>query len=135
MESGAYRCPAHTQGHVTASRRILLIQVEGPVRDALARVLAAEGHEVRVASGSEEALDRLGELGPDVILYDAEALGSVASQAIAGFRKQAGDRRLIALTGGPGGASRESGQGIDGADLAFPRPTNLDELRRILREA
>ncbi|MEE8550943.1 MAG: hypothetical protein V3T08_06770 [Gemmatimonadota bacterium] len=129
---------------MTASKRILLIQVEGPVRDALARLMAAEGHEVRVASGAEEALDRLGELRPDVVLYDAESFGSEASQAIARFREQAGRHCLIALTGGPssasgggggGGAGGGGGPGIDRADFAFPRPTNLDELRRVLREA
>ncbi len=115
--------------------------------------MAAEGHEVRVASGAEEALDRLGELRPDVVLYDAESFGSEASQAIARFREQAGRHRLIALTGGPspasgggggggggrggaGGAGGAEGRpGIHRADFAFPRPTNLDELRRVLREA
>ncbi len=103
--------------------------------------MAAEGHEVRVASGAEEALDRLGELRPDVVLYDAESFGSEASQAIARFREQAGRHCLIALTGGPssasggGGGGGGGGPGIDRADFAFPRPTNLDELRRVLREA
>ncbi len=50
-----------------ATRRVLLIHKEGPLRDALARVLAREGHDVRVADLSE-ARDRLADLGSGAVV-------------------------------------------------------------------
>ncbi len=50
-----------------ATRRVLLIHKKGPLRDALARVLAREGHDVRVADLSE-ARDRLADLGSGAVV-------------------------------------------------------------------
>lgn len=51
-----------------AHRRILLVDVEGPHRDALARALTREGHEVWVADSVEER-ERLNEFAPDTVVY------------------------------------------------------------------
>jgi DNA-binding NtrC family response regulator len=50
-----------------AARRILLIDGAGPHRDALARALTCEGHEVRVAD-SAEGRDRLNDFVPDTVV-------------------------------------------------------------------
>ncbi len=52
----------------TAARRILLIDGEGPHRDALARALTCEGHQVRVADSAAER-DRLNDFAPDFVVY------------------------------------------------------------------
>jgi hypothetical protein len=51
-----------------APRRILLIDGKGPHRDALARALTCEGHEVRVAD-SADARDRVNDFAPDTVVY------------------------------------------------------------------
>ncbi len=51
-----------------ALRRILLIDVEGPHRDALARALSSEGHEIRAAEPAKLD-DRLKECAPDTVVY------------------------------------------------------------------
>ncbi len=71
-----------------APRRILLIDVQGPFRDALARVLASEGHEVRVADAADEA-DRVNEFAPETVVY-REGLSRIAGQG--------SQARWIALT-------------------------------------
>ncbi len=50
-----------------AARRVLLIHKTGPLRDALARVLAREGHDVRVVDVGQ-AQERLAELGPGAVV-------------------------------------------------------------------
>ncbi len=50
-----------------ARRRVLLVHNEGPLRDALARALAREGHQVDVAVPAE-ARERLAESAAETIL-------------------------------------------------------------------
>lgn len=51
--------------------RILVVEDDGGVRDAMAAILRDEGHEVWLAASGRAALDRLGaDPLPDVILLD-----------------------------------------------------------------
>ncbi len=54
-------------------RRILLVETDGPVRDALARALSLEGHEVWVTA-VEGFRQRLRELDPDTVVGRRELL-------------------------------------------------------------
>jgi DNA-binding NtrC family response regulator len=51
-----------------AARRMLLIDGAGSHRDALARALTCEGHEVRVADSADQR-DRVNDFAPDVVVY------------------------------------------------------------------
>jgi hypothetical protein len=51
-----------------AARRILLIDGEGTHREALARALTCEGHEVRVADSADQR-ERLNDFVPDTVVY------------------------------------------------------------------
>lgn len=51
-----------------APRRILLIDGAGPHRDALARALTCEGHEVLAADPADER-DRVNDFAPDTVVY------------------------------------------------------------------
>ncbi|KPK65684.1 MAG: hypothetical protein AMS21_04115 [Gemmatimonas sp. SG8_38_2] len=62
-----------------ARRRILLIDGESPHRDALARALAVEGHEVQ-ASGISEALGRLETFRPNALVGSEEGLRMVGGR-------------------------------------------------------
>ena len=50
--------------------RILIVDDEAPLRDALARILTAEGYEVRQAGDGKEALEILGSSAFDFLLCD-----------------------------------------------------------------
>ena len=50
--------------------RILIVDDEAPLRDALARILTAEGYEVRQAGDGKEALEILGSSVFDFLLCD-----------------------------------------------------------------
>jgi CheY-like chemotaxis protein len=56
-----------------APRRILLTDGESPLREALARALSSEGHEVQVSDASE-VVDRSREFGPDLVVGTEEAV-------------------------------------------------------------
>jgi len=62
-----------------ARRRILLIDGQSPHRDALARALANEGHEVQV-SGISEALDQLEAFRPDAVVGSEDGLRIVGGR-------------------------------------------------------
>jgi CheY-like chemotaxis protein len=62
--------PSFRASMSTASRRILLIDDDDAVRDALAELLVAEGHRVVTAANGREGLDRAAEEPPALVLLD-----------------------------------------------------------------
>jgi two-component system, OmpR family, response regulator ResD len=52
------------------TQRVLVVDDEPMVRDVLARYLAHEGFTVDVAADGQEALERVGEAEPDLVLLD-----------------------------------------------------------------
>jgi hypothetical protein len=71
-----------------AARRILLIDGAGPHRDALARALTCEGHEVRVADPADQR-DRVNDFAPDTV---------VCREGLARGPEEGDSARWIALT-------------------------------------
>lgn len=113
-----------------APRRILLIDDEGPLRDALARALISEGHNVQVANAAE-VQDRLSQFGPDTVVYDVESARPAVRDVVAQLGAQPGACLLIALSRGgqpTAGASESPSQ------VVLARPINMEELRRALRD-
>jgi CheY-like chemotaxis protein len=55
---------------VTTPGRILVVEDDAALRDTLAEVLADDGHEVRVATDGEAALNVLSGWVPDLIVLD-----------------------------------------------------------------
>lgn len=109
-------------------RRILIIDRQGVARDALARLLESEGHDVR-AAGSAEALERLREFGPDAIVYDAKSIGD------AGLRlEEAAAGNTMMMIELKVGAERRVPGADDGGRVVLPRPVNLEDLRHALRD-
>ncbi len=62
-----------------AAKRVLLIHNTGPLRDALARVLAREGHDVQVVDVGQ-ARDRLAELGTGAVVCGERRLLDLAAE-------------------------------------------------------
>lgn len=55
---------------VNPAGHILIVDDEAGIRDFLHAVLQAEGYSVAVATDGQEALDRVAERAPDVVLLD-----------------------------------------------------------------
>lgn len=112
-------------------RRVLVVDEAGPPREALARMLAGEGHEVRVADAND-ARDQLERFKPDAIVYCADRRNDGMRRFVGEIEASAGRWRLVALGAGVG---RDAGASADvGRRVALRRPINLEELRRSLRE-
>ncbi len=57
------------------SKRILLVDDEGSIRDALSKVLRQENYEVVLAQSGPEAIDRYGTVRVDLLLLDLNLPG------------------------------------------------------------
>lgn len=114
------------------SRRVLLVDEVGPAREAMARMLSGEGHEVRVADASD-ARDLIEGFCPDTIVYGADRESEALRRVVTEIEESPPAQRLVAL-----GAeiSRAAGDRSAAASrcVAIARPVNLEELRRRLRE-
>jgi DNA-binding response OmpR family regulator len=115
---------------IMAPRRILLIDDEGPLRDALARALISEGHNVQVANATE-VQGWLSQFAPDTVVYDADSARQAVRDVVPQLRTQPGACLLIALSRGgqPAAGASESA-----SEVVLARPINMEELRRALRD-
>jgi DNA-binding response OmpR family regulator len=92
--------PAHHPEH-EAGGRILVVDDNPDAADSLARLLADDGHEVRVARDAEEAMREAVSFRPDTVVLDI-GLPDVSGYEIARrIRKELWGQavRLVALTG------------------------------------
>jgi signal transduction histidine kinase/ActR/RegA family two-component response regulator len=92
--------PAHHPEH-EAGGRILVVDDNPDAADSLARLLADDGHEVRVARDAEEAMREFVSFRPDTVVLDI-GLPDVSGYEIARrIRKELWGQavRLVALTG------------------------------------
>jgi two-component system, OmpR family, response regulator MprA len=107
--------------------RILLAEDDRSVREALARALQLEGHDVDVASDGQAALAAMAAAKPDLVIVDwmmpvRDGL-SVCQQM-----RAAGDRTPVLILTARSDV-RDRVAGLDaGADDYLPKPFSLDEL-------
>jgi two-component system response regulator MprA len=117
--------------------RILVVDDEPAVRDALRRALQLEGYEVELAGDGQEALDRLSENGVDAAAVDAVLL-DVSMPRLDGLeacrrlRKEGNSLPVLMLTARDEVADRVAGLDA-GADDYVVKPFALEELLARLR--
>ena len=112
--------------------RILVVDDEPSIRDALKRALALEGYQVDLAAGGAEALDRLGTHPADAIVLDILMPG-IDGLEVCRFLRRIGNRTpILILTARDAVAERV--QGLDaGADDYLVKPFALQELLARIR--
>src|ERR671914_744488 len=112
--------------------RILVVDDEPAVRDAVDRALRLEGHDVAVAEDGRAALDAVAAAPPDAVVLDL-LMPHVDGLEVCRRLRAAGDRTpVLVLTARDGVADRV--RGLDaGADDYLIKPFALEELRARLR--
>jgi two-component system response regulator MprA len=104
-----------------------VVDDEPAVRDALKRALSVEGYQVDLASGGNEALDRLGQISPDLIVLDILMPGIDGLEVCRLLRRLGNRTPILMLTARDAVADRV--EGLDaGADDYLVKPFALEEL-------
>ncbi len=118
--------------------RLLVVDDERALRQALRRALTLEGYEVHLAEDGEQALARLGAVMPDAVILDLLMPVCDGLEVCRSMRRN-GDRTPVLMLTARGRVS-ERVAGLDaGADDYLAKPFELDELlarvRALLRRS
>src|SRR6266566_577307 len=112
--------------------RILVVDDEPDLRDALARVLRLDGHAVLLAGDGAEALRVWERDVPDAVVLDV-LMPRVDGLEVCNARRRAGDRTpILMLTARDNVTDRVAGLDA-GADDYLVKPFALEELRARVR--
>jgi two-component system response regulator MprA len=120
------------RGSPTMNGKLLIVEDDAHVREAVARALRFEGYDVHTAVDGNEALVRATELEPDAILLDVLMPGT-DGLAVCRRLRERGDRTpILMLTARHEVNDRVAGLDA-GADDYLVKPFALDELLARLR--
>ncbi len=112
--------------------RLLIVEDEPAVRDALVRALEPEGYELAVAEDGAQALARMAQSPSDALVLDVMLPGVDGLAVARRLRAQGSDVPILMLTAR--GAVGDRVAGLDaGADDYLVKPFALDELLARLR--
>ncbi|MBF9072299.1 response regulator transcription factor [Streptacidiphilus fuscans] len=121
-----------------APARVLVVDDEPALRDALESSLAFEGYEVVTASDGLEALDTVAEQKPDLVLLDIMMPRMDGLTAVRRLRSRGDTVPVLMLTARDAVGDRVTGLDV-GADDYLAKPFELDELlarvRALLRRS
>lgn len=131
-ETEARSAPAAAGGSIHG--RILIVDDELAVARATSLVLELEGFEVGVANGRDEALARIEDLRPDIIISDYHLRGAeTGADVVAEVRARLGaEIPAIFVTGDTSKLARAAAQ-LGNATL-LNKPTPVDDLLRVIHE-
>jgi len=109
------------------SPRILVVDDEPAVREALARALEIEGYEVDLAGDGEEGISRIGTTDPDLLILDVTMPVMSGLEACRRLRRLGNRIPILMLTARESISDRVSGLDA-GADDYLVKPFALAEL-------
>jgi len=120
----------------TDRHRILLVDDNQDLTEALALLLETTGADVRVASNGPTALEVLVTYAPTVVMLDLGLPGMSGYEVAKQIRlnPKRSDVTLVALTGWGSEADKQRSKAA-GFDHHVTKPVGLDELQRILDTA
>jgi len=107
--------------------KILVIEDDDYSRDALARLLAAEGYRAQSASDGESGLEKAHQTQPDIIVLDLNLPGIDGRQVIEMIRNDGplSSVPILVVTGDELQAEDAAAMGADGC---LTKPVEFDEL-------
>ncbi len=106
--------------------RIMIVDDEQPVREALKAVIDAVGHETRTLSDGAQCLAELDRFQPDLVITDILMPGMEGLQTISELHKRQPDLPIIAISGGHRFGGRHYLDTAErlGASLSIPKPVS-----------
>jgi two-component system response regulator MprA len=119
-------------GSSTVNGKLLVVEDDGHVRDAVSRALRYEGYEVHTAVDGNEGLVRARDVGPDAILLDVLMPGTDGLTVCRRLRERGDQTPILMLTARHEVTDRVAGLDA-GADDYLVKPFALDELLARLR--
>ncbi|WP_084718313.1 response regulator transcription factor [Streptacidiphilus carbonis] len=125
--SAAQSAANETSTTEDALARILVVDDEPALRDALESSLAFEGYEVTTASDGLEALDAIAEKSPDLVLLDVMMPRMDGLTTVRRLRSRGDTVPVLMLTARDAVGDRVTGLDV-GADDYLAKPFELDEL-------
>ena len=124
----------HAPAHV--AKRILILDDMPYLRDVQALLLNDAGYKATALGNAREALDRLPELAPDLILLDVSMPGMDGRQFLARLRSTPQWQRLpVILTTGRSAEDVARENGCDVLSKPFSEVALLDRVRRLIGDA
>lgn len=127
-------------------QRVLIVDDEPFVREALQRVLGSKAFEVDVAADAEAAIARLGVAPADLVIIDIVLPGTDGVTAIGLIRAEHPHVRIIAISGGgnfglkdyrPDAISTSAylaAAKMAGADAVLAKPFETQELHTVITQ-
>jgi DNA-binding response OmpR family regulator len=110
--------------------RILLIEDEKPMRDAIEKILIRAGHEARTAINGREGLASIPGAPPDLVITDIFMPEKDGIETIVALRNALKDVKIIAMSGGGRASNFDFLQlaGKIGADAVLKKPLRMADL-------
>jgi CheY-like chemotaxis protein len=115
--------------------RVLVVDDEDLMREAVRFALEQDGHEIFEAENGQMALILFEEKRPDVVITDLIMPQKEGIETIRVLRKRYPDAKIVALSGRGGitlNANLERARQV-GADAAILKPCTSDEIREAVR--
>ncbi len=112
--------------------KILVVNDDRAVRDALRRALTLGGYEVQVAEDGEQALDQVVQAVPDAVVLDVGLPGIDGLEVCRRLRRLGNRVPILILTARDAVADRIDGLDV-GADDYMVKPFDVGELKARLR--
>ena len=112
-------------------RRILVVDDEPAVCDAIKMMLQFDGHEVQTANGSKEALSLLEQGKFDLITVDYAMVGMKGDE-LAAVIKQRLPHQPIIMISAYAEMLKSSGNPLPGVDFIISKPFLLEDLREAI---
>src|SRR5215470_2427274 len=113
---------------------ILIVDDEESICWGLSRLLTGEGHNVRVASSAEEALEKVPQAKPDLVVLDVRLPGMDGLSAMGKFRDLAGPVPIVVITSFGSLNTAVAALG-EGAFDYLPKPFDLDQAAAVIHRA
>lgn len=116
-------------------KKILVIDDDREIVDALGSFLTEEGFSVRTAGDGEEGLTVFQDFRPDVVLTDILMPKREGIETILELKRRSPELRIIAMSGGGiiNASTYLEVASRMGASAVLKKPFNLDELLKILK--
>jgi two-component system, OmpR family, response regulator MprA len=112
--------------------RVLIVDDDRAVRDALRRALMLSGYDIALAEDGDQAMTQVAETVPDAVLLDVGLPGMSGLEVCRALRKAGNRVPILMLTARETIADRIAGLDA-GADDYLPKPFDLGELEARVR--